>query len=238
MAIFSASSTKGRRIFLLPGITCEYRSSVIPTLLWPSRSLATFGMHPRCRRGLHELDAFMAAWVASLPQDQRQAFGDVNLRIFYRRNTPRYFASIYISSFAETLKWAVVCTEVRSSPDNGHPNLVARCLPRRDIGNSHRTLARRLLPDCLLSANWPNGPIFDPLRPDLKETLRSTTPRFWTLHATSPHEVLNEEADPINRFRHVHCYALINRDTNCAGEAKMQCRDAIKSARVLVLASD
>jgi hypothetical protein len=47
----------------------------------------------------------------------------------------------------------------------------------------------------------------------------------------SLHEVLNEEADSINnRFRRLHCYALINRDTNCAGEAKMQCRDAIKSA--------
>jgi hypothetical protein len=42
----------------------------------------------------------------------------------------------------------------------------------------------------------------------------------------------------INRFRRLHCYALINPDTNRAGEAKMQCRDAIKSARVLVLSSD
>src|ERR1700759_5275944 len=60
----------------------------------------------------------------------------------------------------------------------------------------------------------------------------------WTSHAISPHEVLNEEADSINRFRRLHCCALINRDTNCAGEAKMRCRDAIKSARALVLASD
>jgi hypothetical protein len=60
----------------------------------------------------------------------------------------------------------------------------------------------------------------------------------WTSHATSLHEVLNEEADSISRFRRLHCYARINRDTNCAGEAKMQCRDAVKSARLLVLASD
>ena len=30
---------------------------------------------------------------------------------------------------------------------------------------------------------------------------------------------------------------LINRDTNCAGETTMQCRDAIKSARALVVLS-
>jgi hypothetical protein len=83
--------------------------------------------------------------------------------------------------------------------------------------------------------NWPRnceyGPIFDPLRPDLKERLRSAPPHFGsTSHATSLREVLNEEADSINRFRRLHCYALINRDTNCAGEAKMRCRDAIKSA--------
>ena len=76
------------------------------------------------------------------------------------------------------------------------------------------------------------GPIFDPLRPDLKERLWSATPRSgWTSHATSLREVLNEEADSINRFRRLHCYALINPDTDCAGEAKMQRRDAIKSAR-------
>ena len=60
----------------------------------------------------------------------------------------------------------------------------------------------------------------------------------WTLHATSPHEVLNEEADFFNRFRRLRCYVLINRNTNCAGEATMQCRDAFKSAWALVLASD
>jgi hypothetical protein len=49
---------------------------------------------------------------------------------------------------------------------------------------------------------------------------------------------VNEEAHSINRFRRLHRNALINRDTNCAGEAKMQCRDATKSARILVLASD
>jgi hypothetical protein len=93
------------------------------------------------------------------------------------------------------------------------------------------------------ASDWPcdceDGPIFDPLRPNFKERLRSATPRFGrTSHATSVHEVLYEEADSINRFRRLHCYALINRDTNGAGEAKMQWRDAIKSAGVLVLASD
>ena len=72
------------------------------------------------------------------------------------------------------------------------------------------------------------------------ERLQSATPQFfgWTSHATSLHEVLNEEAGPINCFHRLHCYALISRDTNCAGEAKMQSRDAINPARVLVLASD
>jgi hypothetical protein len=106
-----------------------------------------------------------------------------------------------------------------------------------------RRSARRLLPDRLLPAHRPrNGeyrPIFDPLRPNLKESLRWAKPGFaWTSHVTLLHEVLNEETDSINRFRRLHCYALINRDTNCAGEARMHDRDAIKSARVLVLASD
>ena len=60
----------------------------------------------------------------------------------------------------------------------------------------------------------------------------------WTSHAISLHEVGNEEADTIHRFRRLHCYARINRDANCAGGAKMQSRDAIKSAGVLVLAYD
>src|SRR5258708_1033393 len=58
----------------------------------------------------------------------------------------------------------------------------------RHNGNSHRTLIApaigvTAIADCLLPANWPRnceyGPIFDPLRPDLKERLRSATPRFW-----------------------------------------------------------
>jgi hypothetical protein len=57
----------------------------------------------------------------------------------------------------------------------------------RRNGNSHRTLiapaiGATAIADCLLPANWPRnceyGPIFDPLRPDLKERLRSATPRF------------------------------------------------------------
>jgi hypothetical protein len=58
------------------------------------------------------------------------------------------------------------------------------------------------------------------------------------LHATSLHEVLNEATDTINRFRRLHCDAVIHRDTDRSSEAKMQCRDAIKFARVLVVASD
>src|SRR6266481_4447101 len=57
----------------------------------------------------------------------------------------------------------------------------------RRNGNSHRTLiapaiGATAIADCLLPANWPRnceyGPIFDPLRPDLRERLRSATPRF------------------------------------------------------------
>jgi hypothetical protein len=50
------------------------------------------------------------------------------------------------------------------------------------------------------------GPIFDPLRPDLKTRLWSVTPRFfgWASHATSLHEALVEEADSNNSFHRFH----------------------------------
>jgi hypothetical protein len=82
-------------------------------------------------------------------------------------------------------------------------------------------------------------PIFDSLRPDLEERLGAEMLRFaWTSHVILLHEVLNEKADTIHRFRRMDCYALINRDTNGAGEAGMRGRDAVESARALVLASD
>src|ERR1700732_85453 len=82
----------------------------------------------------------------------------------------------------------------------------------RRAGNSHRALialaiGAPAIADCLLRANWPRnceyGPIFDPLRPDLKERLRSATPRFLVAPRMQLplHEVLNEEADSINSFR-------------------------------------
>ena len=58
----------------------------------------------------------------------------------------------------------------------------------------------------------------------------------WTSHVTSLHEVPNEETDSISRFRRLHRHALVHRDTNCTGEAKMQRFEAVKSARILVLA--
>ena len=42
----------------------------------------------------------------------------------------------------------------------------------------------------------------------------------------------------LHRFRRLRRDALVNRDIDGAGEAKMQCRDAVRYARVLVLASD
>ena len=60
----------------------------------------------------------------------------------------------------------------------------------------------------------------------------------WTSHVTWLHEVLNEEADSINRFHRMDCYVLGDRDTNGAGEARMRGRDAVKFAGALVLASD
>src|SRR5437588_1704338 len=81
--------------------------------------------------------------------------------------------------------------------------------------------------DCLILANWPSsklasyceyGPIFDPLRPDLRERLQPATPVFgWTSHATSVHEVLDEEADAINHFYRFHAL----------------CRDRTRSVSVL-----
>ena len=41
-----ASSTRAAASSCMPGSTCVYRSSVMPTLLWPRRSLATFGWTP------------------------------------------------------------------------------------------------------------------------------------------------------------------------------------------------
>jgi hypothetical protein len=81
------------------------------------------------------------------------------------------------------------------------------------------------------------GPIFDPLRPDLTENLwLQRRDSGWTSHVISLHGVPNEETDSINRFRRLHCYAFIYR--GCTGEAKMQRREAVTSARILVLASD
>jgi hypothetical protein len=81
------------------------------------------------------------------------------------------------------------------------------------------------------------GPIFDPLRPDLTENLRlQRRDSNWTSHVISLHEVSNEEADSINRFRRLHRYAFIHRC--CAGEAKMQRHEAVTPARILVVASD
>jgi hypothetical protein len=93
------------------------------------------------------------------------------------------------------------------------------------------------------SAKGPNceyGPIFDPLRPDSKENLQlqQRCDSGWTSHVTSLHGVPNEETDSTNRFRRLYHCALIHRDTNCTGETKRQRREAIKSAWILVLASD
>ena len=41
-----ASSTRAAASACMPGMKCEQRSRVIPTLEWPSRSLATFGWTP------------------------------------------------------------------------------------------------------------------------------------------------------------------------------------------------
>src|SRR6267154_6353314 len=122
-------------------------------------------------------------------------------------------------------RWRFIGSSERTEP-------IAPDQSARHNGNSHRTLIApaigvTAIADCLLPANWPRnceyGPIFDPLRPDLKERLRSATPRFWLdLACNSLHEVLNEEADSINRFRRLHGYSLVYRDTNCAGEAIMQ----------------
>jgi len=60
----------------------------------------------------------------------------------------------------------------------------------------------------------------------------------WTSHVTLLHEVLNEKADSIHRFRRLDCYVLANRNTHGAGEARMRGRDPIKFAGALVLASD
>jgi hypothetical protein len=78
-----------------------------------------------------------------------------------------------------------------------------------------RRSARRPFAYCLARAYRPSnceyGPIFDPLRPDLQEMLKTSTTRFClTLDATSLREVLNEEADSINHFRRLYCYALID----------------------------
>src|SRR6266478_3006987 len=137
-------------------------------------------------------------------------------------------------------RWRFIGSSERTEP-------IAPDQSARRNGNSHRTLiapaiGATAIADCLLPANWPRnceyGPIFDPLRPDLKERLRSAPPHFGsTSHATSLREVLNEEADSINRFRRLHCYAHQS-GYQLRRRSKMQCRDAIKSARVLVLASD
>ena len=50
------------------------------------------------------------------------------------------------------------------------------------------------------------------------------------------HEVLDDAANSIRRFRRLHCRSLANWHVNCARQAKtMQRRGAIKSAGTLVL---
>src|SRR6267154_3817491 len=117
-------------------------------------------------------------------------------------------------------RWRFIGSSERTEP-------IAPDQSARHNGNSHRTLIApaigvTAIADCLLPANWPRnceyGPIFDPLRPDLKERLRSATPRFWLdLACNSLHEVLNEEADSINSFRRFHAL----------------CRDRTRSVSVL-----
>src|SRR5258708_38574234 len=77
-------------------------------------------------------------------------------------------------------RWRFIGSSERTEP-------IARDQSARRDGNSHRTLiapaiGATVIADCLLPANWPRnceyGPIFDPLRPDLKERLRSAMPRF------------------------------------------------------------
>ena len=77
-------------------------------------------------------------------------------------------------------RWRFIGSSERTEP-------IAPDQSARHNGNSHRTLIApaigvTAIADCLLPANWPRnceyGPIFDPLRPDLKERLRSATPRF------------------------------------------------------------
>jgi hypothetical protein len=43
IAAFSAASSLATASSCIPGMTCEYRSKVMPTLEWPSRSLAILG---------------------------------------------------------------------------------------------------------------------------------------------------------------------------------------------------
>src|SRR6476619_2586002 len=91
--------------------------------------------------------------------------------------------------------WRFIGSSERTEP-------IARDQSARRDGNSHRTLiapaiGATVIADCLLPANWPRnceyGPIFDPLRPDLKERGYGRQRRVfgWTSHATSLHEVLN-----------------------------------------------
>src|SRR5260370_23654820 len=116
-------------------------------------------------------------------------------------------------------RWRFIGSSERTEP-------IAPDQSARHNGNSHRTLIApaigvTAIADCLLPANWPRnceyGPIFDPLRPDLKERVGNAAFFGWTSHAISLHEVLDEEADSINRFRRFHAL----------------CRDRTRSVSVL-----
>jgi hypothetical protein len=126
-------------------------------------------------------------------------------------------------------RWRFIESSERTEP-------IAADQSARPYGNPHRTViaapiaATGLLPDSLLPANWPRnceyGPIFDPLQTDLSERLRSATPRFaWTSHATSLHEVLNEEAD----CAFAGCVATLLSIRIPTAQAKQKCSAAMLS---------
>src|SRR5258706_10637571 len=123
---------------------------------------------------------------------------------------------------------AVCCWRFRFLGSSERTEPIAPDQSARRNGNLHRTWTApaigataycRLSYSSKLASYCEYGPIFDPLRPDLKERLRSATPQFLvgTSHATSVHEVLDEEADAINRFHRSHAL----------------CRDRTRSVSVL-----
>jgi hypothetical protein len=132
--------------------------------------------------------------------------------------------------------------EFQTSPKSCASMMAASCDACGGFGASpQRSLfaITRLPSPANRPSNCERRPIFDSLRPDLKERLRPEILRFaGTPHVTSLHEVLNEEANSIHRFRRLDRCALANRDGNRRGEAGMRGCDAGRSARALVLAYD